>query len=389
MRSKDEKKTVANRTRAALPCSPRKRVTAGDVARCAGVSQTTVSIVLADRRDIKISEATRDRIKKCAKKLGYLPSLLGEGFLRGRSRIIGVLFLAESYFPLVFCFAGVQARIAQAGYVPITLSSYWKMGQAMKDKEDGSARNDKLSDILRLLGHQVEGLLYFSSDAKHSSECLAELARHHVPAVTLGIDRPASGVDFVGGDDRAIGRMAAEHLLSVGCTSFVFGKDPTLSSLAKSLRESFAARIREAGYACRDLVMEESNPKAWEHGLARVIRPSTGFFAMTENMAALAMRTMLAGGLRIPEDVAVICMGLTEFPKYNLLPISTMNRNSYIIGQTAADLLIRRINGYDGPVQEILIPPSLEIRQSSARCSVERPAGRSSDMAENNIAPPP
>ena len=102
-------------------CSQPKRVSSRDVARQAGVSQTTVSFVLSGREDVSIPEETRQRVFAAAAQLGYLRSHLASGLLRGRTQSVGVVLLSTVYPWMIF--TGIQAGLAQADYVPVLLSS--------------------------------------------------------------------------------------------------------------------------------------------------------------------------------------------------------------------------------------------------------------------------
>lgn len=317
---------------------------------------------MSDRRDINIPETTRDRIKQCAVELGYLPSLLAGGFLHGKSKLIGTLILSNSYTFLLDCVAGVQEVLAQGDYLPLFMSSYWLNGYARRCDVNHLGQTAALPDLNRLLGYQVEGVLYFSTDPAHTAACLDELARRKIPVVILGgADPSTDDVDVVTGDNQALGELAAEYLLSSGCTSFAFGNVASPFLFDAAVQTSFAERLKKAGYACRMLALDEARPGDLERQLSRIIRPPTGFFTTREEIAALAFRAALSLGWRVPTDVKIVVMGQTATSQFNILPITTVNRNSYAAGQQAAELLIRRINGYDGPSQRILIKPSLEV----------------------------
>lgn len=378
MKPKSEKKTPPNPGECEIPSRRHGRVTAGDVARCAGVSQTTVSIVLSERRDIHIPDSTRERVKKCAEELGYIPSLLGEGFLRGKSKIIGVLLLSDSYLPLLDCIAGIQTAAAQNDYVAIVLSSYWEKGYIGGKRASGQIDGEGLFNVRRLIRHQVEGVLYFSTEPKRSAACLAELARHRVPVVTLGVEHPDSNVDFVGGDNQAIGEMAANHLLGAGCTSFAIVKSPLFPPLNKAVAESFGARLKAAGCPCRELVVDEEKPAGLDRRLSRVIRPPTGIFAATNFLTALVMQTVTGMGWRVPEDIAIVGAGMASLAQCSPIPSTIISRNTFVTGQTAVELLIKRINGDDSPARRVLVQPSLDVRQSSLRVELQLPRFKAS-----------
>lgn len=363
---KQKKKPAPAADTPAQSSCPRKRVTASDVARCAGVSQATVSIVLSDRRDIAIPESTRERIRQCADEMGYLPSRLGEGFLHGRSKLIGVMVLTNAYLPFLDCVAGLQESLAQADYLPLFLSSDWLRGYTQRDGNKGPIREAELPDLNRLLGYQVEGVLYFSLDPGHTAACMAELARRKIPAVVLGgADTPAIGVDAVGSDNEALGRMAAEHLLSVGCTSFAYGQPVFSYPIDEVVCAGFVARLKKAGHSCRSFIMDEGKVNDLPGMLSHMLRPPAGVFATRENVAALALRSALSLGWTVPQECAVMSMCKSEVSLYNALPITTANRNSFTSGQRAAELLVQRIKGFAGPPQRILTAPTLEVRTST------------------------
>ncbi len=349
----------------------RKRVTASDVARCAGVSRTTVSIVLSDRRDIVIPESTRDRIKKCAEELGYVPSLLGQGFLKGKSKIVGVYVRAYSYQSVMDWISGAFSGLAMEDYVPIILSSSWLNGYAKRPGTPSRPNLADTSEIRRLVGHQVDGVLYFSTDPAHTAASLSELARLHVPVVVVGIECPEIETDYVGCDNQEVGTIAARHLLSLGYSSFAFADYTVPLPPFQAISESFASEVGAAGLPCKAFPLAEGNPLEVRRRLPKLVKPPVGILCSSDNLAANVIQAAHALGWRVPEDIAVVGIGGTELARYNLLPITSVNRNSYHIGHNAAHLLVSRINGLEGPPKRTVVRPTLEIRESTI--PAERP----------------
>ena len=79
------------------------RVTSEDVARLAGVSRTTVSFVLNNKPDARISETTRAKVLQAAAKLGYLPNRIAQSLKTNRTGVIGPVLptISNSFFPLI------------------------------------------------------------------------------------------------------------------------------------------------------------------------------------------------------------------------------------------------------------------------------------------------
>jgi LacI family transcriptional regulator len=385
MRSESEKKQHEGksdgRARKPLPPSPgkvvrnpgriaassrKKRVTIADIARRAGVSPTTVSLTLSDRRDISLSETTRERIKRCADELGYFPNRLGEGFFHGRSKLIGILILSDSYHPFLDCIAGIHKSLAEVDFTPLLMTSDWISGCIQDNAPDNQELVNKLPALRRLLEYQVDGVLYFSTDAEHTAACVRELGGRKIPTVILGgVDTAGGTVDIVGGDNERIGRMAAEHLLSVGCASFVFGKPAFAHPLDAVVHSSFAARLKAAGHICKDFTLDVENPGDLGGLLPQLAQPPVGFFCTRDEIAGLTLRAAFNLGWWIPRDFATVVMGQADPSRFHALPMTTINRNSFMAGEMAAKLLVRRIKGFGGKPQNILIPPSFEARASS------------------------
>ncbi len=347
----------------------KKRVTLADVARRAGVSTAAVSFTLAERLDMPLAEATRQRIKQCAKELGYVSNRLGEGFFHGRSKLIGVLIVADSYRPFLTCIAGIHEALAQADCFPLLMSSDWMEGHR-KSPFSTDQDHDELVDLRRLLEYQVDGIIYFSlsTHLTHAAACARELARRKIPMVILGgVDPSGGNIDTVGGDNGKTGRMVADHLLSVGCSSFILVKPAHFHPLDDAIHASFAARLGKAGYVCEEFALDTESPGDLGGLLSRLAQPPAGIFCTRDDIAALVLRTVLTLGWRVPHDAAVVTMGQAEIAltRFSAPPITTVERHSFKAGKTAVKLLLQRIKGCSDDPQCILIPPSLEVRASS------------------------
>jgi Bacterial regulatory proteins, lacI family len=84
-----------------------RRVTSNDIARAAGVSRTTVSFVLNEKRGTNIRAETKARVLEAAKALGYVPNSAARMLVSGRSRTLG-LVLAHGDLMSVDAFAAIE-----------------------------------------------------------------------------------------------------------------------------------------------------------------------------------------------------------------------------------------------------------------------------------------
>src|ERR687895_2591580 len=125
---------MSSRERARLPATDvvafapigrptRQRVTSVDVARHAGVSQSTVSLVFSGKGSGRVSEATQERVRRAARELGYRPNMAAQALRLGSSRAIALLVpdVTNPFFSRVL--RGAQRAAQAAGYTVVLVDT--------------------------------------------------------------------------------------------------------------------------------------------------------------------------------------------------------------------------------------------------------------------------
>src|ERR671914_2492796 len=112
--------------RACIPAiegSTPQRVTSVDVARHAGVSQSTVSLVFSGKGRGRVSEATQERVRRAARELGYRPNVAAQALRLGASRAVALLVpdITNPFFSRVL--RGAQRAAQEAGYIVILVDT--------------------------------------------------------------------------------------------------------------------------------------------------------------------------------------------------------------------------------------------------------------------------
>jgi len=122
-----------------------ERPTSIDVARCAGVSQSTVSLVLSGKARGRVSEATADRVRECARELGYRPNVAAQALRLGASRAVALLVpdMTNPFFSRVL--RGAQRAAQAAGYIVILVDTqndrHW---ESQADARGGAAAGQRV-----------------------------------------------------------------------------------------------------------------------------------------------------------------------------------------------------------------------------------------------------
>jgi DNA-binding LacI/PurR family transcriptional regulator len=273
-------------------------VTAEDVARKLGLSQSTIS--RAFTVSASISAATKARVMTAAAALGYQPNVIARSLMTRRTNIVAIVManLIDPFYPVVLdhLTQHIQALGRQ------TLLFVPSAGQDVEDI------------LPTLLQYQVDGIVITS--ATPSSTMARTCAARQTPVVLFNRYVPGLKIPAVSCDNVAGGRRIADYLVAGGHVrlAFVSGQPDATTNLDR--QHGFGSRLRELGITT--CLHEPGGDYSYEAGFAaarrlaqRKRRPDAIFFA-SDVMAFGGMDALREQGLRIPHDVSVV--GFDDVP---------------------------------------------------------------------------
>jgi LacI family transcriptional regulator len=329
-----------------------------DVARAAGVSVSTVANVLS-RPEI-VAPKTRHRVEQAIRRVGYVRNGPARQLRGVPSPIVGsvILDLANPFFAALN--RGIEDRLAEAGCLVLACST--------------DLRPDRERQILDLLQEQaVRGIII--SPIGPDPTVLLEASRRGTPVVFVDhprgrLDLCAAAVDHVLG-----GRLAAEHLISLGHRRIAYlgarVEPDTVAGRREGLRQALTAAGMNPDDALLDLRMSIHPPPlvdAAEAVVERVLaaRPApTAVMCLNDTAALGVLRGLDAAGVRVPGDISVTGYDDLGFAARLAPPLTTVHQPKYRLGRAAADLLLAE-GRPDHTHREILFRPSLVVRSSTA-----------------------
>ena len=334
-------------------------VTMRDVAKLAGVSQSTVSRVLNDVDDgIPIGEETRQRVMKAVEDLGYYPNLYA-GSLRGQKTLMIAMMVADIanpfYHPMV---RAVQDLAHENRYdVMIANTDHLRDGEM-----------DFLESVIR---RPVDGVILVPY---HLTEADLErlIVRTGVAVATLGQHAYHPQVDTVYGDDEHAVQEAVTWLINVrGHQRIGFIGVTGSFSVGQRRRSAFLDAMRRAELPIYPEMFEigDWSSESGEHAMQVFLslpRPPTAVFAVNDLMAIGAMEAVQKAELRIPEDIAIL--GFDDIPPAVWVRprLTTVAQYPTEMGRVLAKALFERIQGnYSGPGRHFEVPCRLVIRESA------------------------
>ena len=329
-----------------------------DVARRAGVSVATVSRAL--RGLPNVAPATRDRVLTAASELDYVADRSASRLATGRTRSVGVVVDRLSRWFTAQVVAGVEPVVAEAGYDLLLLQT---------ERPGGADRIAGWSPAA--WRKRAEGLLAVALPS--TSAALQEIVAEDLPTVAVG--GRIAGLSWVGVDDRAAAATATRHLVNLGHEriGLISGPSSAPGGQAAARRAGYRDALASAGLALDpDLESEggftvDGGAEAMAHLLAGPRLP-TAVFAMSDEMALGAVRTVQAAGLRIPDDVAVV--GFDDHELAGCTGLTTIHQPVAQIGESAAALLLDRVEAAAGgegsrPPSLVTVPTKMQVRTTT------------------------
>lgn len=330
-----------------------------EVAKRAGVSQTTVSFVINERPDARVSEETRARIWNAVAELGYRPNATAKSLKTRRSGIIG--FIADEIATTPFAgniIKGAQDAARAHGKIILLIDT------------DGDADLEETA-IEIMLERQVEALLY---STMYHREVQVSPALHETRCVLVNCFAADGSLLSVVPDEVQGGYTATRILLDKGHRRVAF-----INQTAPYIPASYG---RLQGYqqalAERGLPYDERYLRGGDNSshtgfdaaldLMKMDEPPTAIFCFTDRVAMGVYDALKQLQLRIPQDVAVIGFDNQEIIADNLHPgLSSMQLPHYEMGQWAVNYLLNNNpeadNHHVAPAQHQLSCPYVE-RQS-------------------------
>ena len=318
-------------------------ITIRDVAKESGFSSTTVSIVLNDAPLARyIPPATKKRIEKAAKKLGYRPNLFARSLRSRRSNTVGVMVfdMTDPYCTLIL--RGIENSLYQSSFLPI-----------LTDVHNERSRFERYLEML--LDRRVEALIVLANWLFVDIDVLADLEKSSIPSVMIARELRTDTVSSVIVDNELGGYSAVEHLHSLGHRKIAFIRGPkTLGDSAPRWQgvRSFAksASLELDPRLIVDLPESEDPISSFEAGyrlteeLIKRKRPFTALMAFDDVTAFGAIRALAKAGLRVPEHCSVI--GFDDVAACNLYTpsLTTIRQPMEAMGAMAANLAIDGIN---------------------------------------------
>lgn len=332
-----------------------------DVAKHAGVSVSTVSLVLNNSPAVK--HETRYRVLNSIKELRYQRNDYARSLVTKEKKIIGVVKLvddtstASSSFDKVVdtyiteMLRTIEVEIEKAGY---SMLIEWDYHFSKKEPLP-----------LIVAGNKVDGALLVGGFNMNMDA--PKLLETKVPMVLVGARH--DHFDYVDTASEQGIRMAMEFFFQNGHRDIAFVNGPNTSQSSERKMAGFLQAAQAQGMPYREEYVASGNftgrdgynaiRRIWESGA----RP-TAVLAATDGMALGVMRYLHEKGIYCPKDISIIGFEDGLLAEYSVPPLTSVSVRKDTIGAEASKILINRIANSKAQLVRLVVEPKLVVRES-------------------------
>ena len=304
----------------------------------------------------KVAKSTKTRVEEAIQTLQYVPNAAARSLVRGTTHTVAAI-ISDIKNPFFTTLArGIEDTAQRHGYTLF-----------LGNTDESLEKEQHYLDAL--MSRRVDGLLLSPSPGKNHH--LDQVQRRGIPIVL--IDRRLDGVaaDVVRGDSFGGALQVVEHLVEQGFQDIAFiGGQPGTSSLDERLG-GYRHAVQKAGLKER-YVLGRYDRRSGEEITESLIANDDLPQAVLAANNLVAVGVLVAArkhGLRVPEDLAVTCFEDLETAALIDPFLTVVEQPAYEMGQSAMEMLLKRIAGYEGPPEEKVFPVELIVRRSTTRAS--------------------
>lgn len=334
-----------------------------DIARAAGVSVTTVSLVLRGK-ECRISEETRAKVQQTAREMHYVPNQVAVSLVTKKTNTIGLVY-SDMLNPF---YAEMAAGLERSAH----LHDY---GLLICNCDEQVERC--IDNISLLESRCIDGFVLQPPETINASPSRLHALQEKLKACTTPyviLDRAIHDVyhDYVAADHQLGGRLAAEHLVRLGHTR--------IGCITGSLSD-YGSKRRLAGY--REVLEAHGIPydpslvyeglyqiESGYRGTCELLKKDiTAIFAFSDLIAVGVQRAATEFGISIPHDLSLVGYDDSSIAPLCSVPLTTIRQPIELLGRQACEILLARIQNPAKEHVDYFYPPAL-IQRSS--CSLPR-----------------
>ncbi|NED96153.1 LacI family transcriptional regulator [Phytoactinopolyspora alkaliphila] len=325
-----------------------------DVADRAGVSFKTVSNVINNHPNV--TEKTREKVLEAIAELRYRPNMTARSLRHGRSGFLALAVpeLTSPYFASLASEIGAAAK--RRGLVVLI--------------EETSGEHEGERVVLEGLSSTLIDGIIFSPMATPAADVAART--EPTPMVLLGERGYPAGYDHIAVDNVRAARQVTQHLIETGKKRIAAIGAEHESGTGALRGQGYRQALEAAGHRVDPALMVGDvnyDRTTGARAMAALLDAPAGVdavFCFNDLMALGALRTLRERGLRVPQDIAVAGFDDIEDGRYSAPTLTTVSPDVPFLAEEAVRLVARRVSEPDAAAEDVEVPFTVEVRESTA-----------------------
>ena len=334
----------------------KKKITSMDIAEVAGVSQSTVSMVLNKKYNVSFSKETVEKVERAARELGYVPPKRKKkkGTKKEKLLVVFCSNLTNPYY--VMLLQGIESRAKEQEFGLFVCNTQ----RDLKMEE----RYLKMMWELRPLG------IIYTCNPSHCFMDLVKELSQKIPVAIINNQNEKMNVDAVELDNSKLGRIMARHLLELGHRNVAYIAPPlTARQKQRSKRvEGFLKEYEKAGL--RENVIIKAAKEEIDLDVALIDSEYKIGYDLTKELlqenreitAIVGLNDMIAFGIldalheakiKVPSEMSVMGCDNTLFARMHKVDLTTIEHFVIFKGRDACDIIMKKIASHDTRYSEI------------------------------------
>ena len=340
------------RTAADGPAAPLgRRATSYDVARAAGVAQSTVSRSFVPGSEMAAD--TRARVQRVAASLGYVPNALARSLITRRSEMVAVIVTEFTLQTNPAIVAGIGRALAIRGKQLLLMAV-----------QDEAGAQEAAAAALR---YPLDGLVLATT---LDAAAVRPFLRRGVPVACFNRPAPLPRVDRVATDHAGAAGRVAELLHAAGHRRFLCVGGPPDWPVNAERTRGFSDRLAALGVPSVPVTPAEQSYAGGRDAFLAHVRahgPPDAVFCVNDPLAfGVLDACRFTLGLRVPDGISVVGFDDVAEAGHRSYDLTTVHQDIGGMAASAVAMLLDRLDAPDRPAQRLLLPGTL-VRRGSAR----------------------
>ncbi|HOO84971.1 MAG TPA: LacI family DNA-binding transcriptional regulator [Prolixibacteraceae bacterium] len=336
-----------------------KKTTIHDIAAHLNMSASTVSRALGNYS--RISKKTRELVQQTARELNYRPNQLASNLRKGKGKLIGVIIPRINRHFFSHAIAGMETITNPAGY------------NLMICQTNENAESEQQS-LQTLIGNRVDGVIVSMAAGTKNLSHFEQAANEGVPLVFFDRYNEQVDADRVVNDNFSGAYEVIRHLIDQGYKRIVHFAGPQHINVYAHRFQGYKKAIEEAGLAFEtDFLVPDCLTRISGESIAQKMIDDKNLpdaiFSASDYSALGALLVFKRNGIKIPQELGIAGFANEPFTEFVDPPMTTLEQFSEEIGQSAARMLIDRLENEHPKkyTSTVSFKPKLIVRESTLR----------------------